>query len=65
MRLPVYLSEAEAERLLRVVLSYEGLSPRQEAHHARLKERDYALVTLLLYQGLRISEAVSLRRCQL
>ncbi|HEY8394824.1 MAG TPA: tyrosine-type recombinase/integrase [Thermaerobacter sp.] len=60
-RLPMYLSESEAERLLQTVLSDEGLSPRQKAHHARLKERDYALITLLLYQGLRISEAVGLR----
>ncbi|HEY8415287.1 MAG TPA: tyrosine-type recombinase/integrase [Thermaerobacter sp.] len=60
-RLPMYLSEAEAERLLRTVLSDEGLTPRQKAHHARLKERDYALITVLLYQGLRIGEAVSLR----
>jgi len=60
-RLPMYLSESEAERLLQTVLSDEGLTPRQKAHHARLKERDYALITLLLYQGLRISEAVNLR----
>jgi len=60
-RLPMYLSEAEAERLLRTVLSDEGLTPRQKAHHARLKERDYALITTLLYQGLRIGEAVGLR----
>ena len=60
-RLPVYLAETEAERLLRTVLSDEGLTPRQKAHHARLKERDHALVTTLLCQGLRISEAVGLR----
>lgn len=60
-RLPVCLSESEAERLLQVVLTDEGLTPRQKAHHARLKERDYALVTVLLYQGLRTGEAVNLR----
>src|SRR5690606_34600966 len=44
-----------------VVRSDEGLTPRQIPTQRRLQDRDYALITLLLYQGLRIGEASRLR----
>lgn len=60
-RVVIYLSEAEAERLLQTIPSSEGLTARQAALHRWLADRDLALVVVLLYQGLRIGEAARLR----
>lgn len=60
-RLVVYLNPDQVTRLLEIVRSDEGLTPRQVPTQRRLQDRDYALITLLLYQGLRIGEASRLR----
>jgi site-specific recombinase XerD len=50
----------EIAKLLDEVDSGENLSPRQKVFHERTKQRDAAIITLLLGTGMRVSECVGL-----
>ncbi|MBO5197554.1 MAG: tyrosine-type recombinase/integrase [Lachnospiraceae bacterium] len=56
----VRLEVNEVAELLDVVESGETLSEPQQARHEKVKERDLAIVTLLLGTGIRVSECVGL-----
>lgn len=58
----VRLEVEEVARLLDMVDSGERLTERQKAFHKRTRNRDLALLTLLLGTGLRVSECVGLNR---
>lgn len=50
----------EVARLLDLVEDGEQLTPRQRSFHQQTKERDLALISLLLGTGIRVSECVGL-----
>jgi len=50
----------EIARLLDEVDSGENLTPRQKHFHERTKQRDAAIITLLLGTGMRVSECVGM-----
>ena len=54
------LSVDEAAKLMHVVTTGAGLSPRQATYHKRTAVRDIAIFTLLLTTGIRISELIAL-----
>lgn len=54
--LPVYLNKDEASQLLQSVHTYEGRD------HGASKERDHALLALLLFTGIRASELINLSK---
>lgn len=56
----VRLDADEIVDLLDTAETGEGLSKNQQKYHEKLKNRDVALLTLLLGTGLRVSEAVGL-----
>ena len=56
----VYLEVDEVARLLDEVEGGESLSGRAQAYHEATKERDLALVTLLLGTGMRRSECIGI-----
>lgn len=56
----VRLETNEVAELLDVVESGETLSQNQQARHEKVKERDLAIVTLMLGTGIRVSECVGL-----
>lgn len=54
------LSPEEAAKLMHVVSTGAGLSPRQKSYQKKTLVRDIAIFTLLLTTGIRISELVAL-----
>lgn len=56
----IRLEPNEVAKLLDVIESGDGLSPRQAAWHEYTKLRDFALITTLLGTGMRVSECVGL-----
>ncbi len=54
------LEPDEVSRLLDVVKSGEGLSPKEKQYHSLMAARDTAIITLLLGTGLRVSECVGI-----
>ena len=57
----IRLDPDEVARLLDFVESCgEGLTPHQKAYYEKTKERDLAIITLLLGTGIRVSECVGL-----
>lgn len=54
------LSSEEAAKLMHVVSTGAGLSPRQKSYQKKTLVRDVAIFTLLLTTGIRISELVAL-----
>ena len=54
------LSFDEALMLLHVIETGEGLTNKQLAYHEKTKIRDFAIITLLLTTGIRISELCAL-----
>lgn len=52
----VYLTPEEQNTLLDDVESGNALSGKQIAHHKRYRDRDYALIFMLLDTGMRVSE---------
>lgn len=54
--LPVYLNQDESMQLLQAVRTYSGRD------HGASKERDYAILAVLLFTGLRAAELVGLNR---
>ena len=56
----VRLEVNEVAELLDVVESGERLTQTQQARHEKVKERDLAIVTLMLGTGIRVSECVGL-----
>lgn len=55
----------EVARLLDLVEDGEQLTPRQRSFHQQTKERDLALISLLLGTGIRVSECVGLNTSDL
>lgn len=56
----IYLKENEQDNFLNCVEYGSHLSNRQQKFHDINKERDYAIMTLFLHSGIRISELVGL-----
>jgi site-specific recombinase XerD len=56
----VRLEYNEVARLLDVVESGEGLTPKQKAYHEHTKVRDAAIITLMLGTGIRVSECAGI-----
>jgi integrase/recombinase XerC len=56
----IRLDQDEVARLLDQVENGEGLTEKQKVYHAKTKTRDFALLTLLLGTGIRVSECVGL-----
>lgn len=56
----VRLSPEEVEELLNIVYSGESLTARQKNFHRLTRDRDVAIVSLMLGTGIRISELVGL-----
>ncbi len=56
----IRLDPDEVARLLDQVENGEGLTEKQKVYHAKTKKRDFALLTLLLGTGIRVSECVGL-----
>lgn len=56
----IRLDVDETANLLDAVESGENLTERQRAFHARTKNRDLALITLMLGTGMRVSECVGI-----
>ncbi len=54
------LEPDEVSRLIDIVKSGEGLSPREKQFHSIVSSRDTAIITLLLGTGLRVSECVGI-----
>lgn len=54
------LEPDEVSRLLDIVKSGEGLSPKEKQFHNLIAARDTAIITLLLGTGLRVSECVGI-----
>lgn len=54
------LEPDEVSRLLDIVKSGEGLSPKEKQFHDLMAARDTAIITLLLGTGLRVSECVGI-----
>ena len=57
---PQILSFDEVEKLLSYADSDDAFSGRKNAYHEKLKIRDYAILSLFLGTGIRISELVGL-----
>lgn len=56
----VYLEKNEISRLLNEATTGESLSGREKSYHALTKERDIAILSLMLGTGIRISECVGI-----
>ena len=56
----IRLDPDEVARLLDQVESGEGLTERQKKYHDKTKKRDFAILTLLLGTGIRVSECVGI-----
>ena len=56
----IRLDPDEVAILLDQVENGEGLTDRQKVYHEKTKERDFAMLTLLLGTGIRVSECVGL-----
>ncbi len=56
----IHLSESEMSRLLSVVETGEKLTARQQQYQKLTAKRDYAMLSLFLGTGIRVSECVSL-----
>ena len=56
----IRLDPDEVARLLDQVENGDGLTDKHKAYHAKTKKRDFALLTLLLGTGIRVSECVGL-----
>ncbi len=56
----IRLSESEMSRLLSVAATGEKLTVRQQQYQKLTMKRDYAMLTLFLGTGIRVSECVSL-----
>lgn len=54
------LEPDEVSRLIDIVKSGEGLSPKEKQYHDLMAARDTAIITLLLGTGLRVSECVGI-----
>ncbi|MCC8097293.1 MAG: tyrosine-type recombinase/integrase, partial [Eubacterium sp.] len=54
------LEPDEVSRLIDIVKSGEGLSPKEKQFHSLIAARDTAIITLLLGTGLRVSECVGI-----
>lgn len=54
------LSKDEMHRMLELAATGEQLTPRQQAYHKLTVKRDYALISLFLGTGVRVSECVGL-----
>ena len=58
----IFLEKKEISRLLEEAREGESLSAREKAYHNLTKERDVALLSLLLGTGMRISECVGINQ---
>ena len=56
----IRLEDDEVEKLLDYAESDDAFSGRKQAYHEKLKTRDYAILSLFLGTGIRISELVGL-----
>lgn len=56
----IRLDPDEVAKLLDLVENGEGLTEKQKIYHNKTKTRDFALLTLLLGTGIRVSECVGL-----
>lgn len=56
----IRLSKDEMHRMLELAATGEQLTPRQQAYHKLTVKRDYALISLFLGTGIRVSECVGL-----
>ncbi len=56
----IRLDPDEVAKLLDQVENGDGLTDKQKLYHAKTKKRDFALLTLLLGTGIRVSECVGL-----
>ncbi|MCL2836783.1 MAG: tyrosine-type recombinase/integrase, partial [Defluviitaleaceae bacterium] len=56
----IRLEYNEMARLLDVVESGEGLTPKQKSYHEYTKARDLAVITLMLGTGIRVSECAGI-----
>lgn len=54
------LEPDEVSRLIDIVKSGEGLSPKEKQYHSLMAARDTAIITLLLGTGIRVSECVGI-----
>ncbi|MCD8091278.1 MAG: tyrosine-type recombinase/integrase [Clostridiales bacterium] len=54
------LEPAEVSRLIDIVKSGEGLSPKEKQYHDLMAARDTAIITLFLGTGIRVSECVGI-----
>ncbi len=54
------LEPDEVSRLIDIVKSGEGLSPKEKQYHNLMAARDTAIITLLLGTGIRVSECVGI-----
>ena len=61
----IFLEKKEISRLLEEAREGESLSAREKAYHNLTKERDVALLSLLLGTGMRISECVGINQTDL
>lgn len=57
-KMPVYLTNEEQNKLMDCILHGTGLSKKAQAENAKYALRNYALVSLILDTGLRISEVL-------
>ena len=56
----IYLEPDEVSNLINVIMSGDGLTPRQLLWHEKTMERDIAITLLFLGTGMRVSELVGL-----
>ena len=56
----IRLSKDEMHRMLELAATGDQLTPRQQAYHKLTVKRDYALISLFLGTGIRVSECVGL-----
>lgn len=60
-KMPIYLTNDEQDKLMDCILYGTGLSKKAQAENHKYVLRNYALVSLILDTGLRISEALNTR----